>query len=517
MTQRAPLVLIGLDAAEISLIDDLCAHGQMPALRALRERGCSGSLSGDVNRFPGSVWPDFYTSKTVPWHGIYHGRQWWQESMRCETPTRERFPTAPFWERLDPNRYRVAVVDVPMVVGAPRPLNGIQLEGWGTHDLLVRGSWPTSLWRGVEREFGRPRMPLEKFGPHSAPDLLRLHPDLVGATQQMGTISSTLLGREAWDLFLVVFGAPHHSGHYFWNLTQTDLAGLPAERLRRLEGAVGEVYRACDDAIARIVDRAPPNARMMVFALHGMDRTPGGADRCADMLACIQGQQGGPISSARVVSGLDRLLPRSLIRPITNRLPQRLQDGLLTRWSGGMLDRRSTRAFPLLMDYAGYVRINLQGREPRGIVAPGQEYQALCRDLADAFLSFRDIQTGERIVDRVYHLDEIAPPEAPYRGALPDLVITWADRSSIDSVGVRSAQFGEIRWEPPGRLPSGRAGDHSHRGWFVAAGEGIPASTHADGHGLSDLAPTVFNWLGAEQPADFQGRPIPALCGLPPG
>jgi predicted AlkP superfamily phosphohydrolase/phosphomutase len=358
-------------------------------------------------------------------------------------------------------------------------------------------------------------MPAEHYGPQTAAGLARLRSDLLAASRQMGTLSASLLAREAWDLFLAVLGTPHRAGHYLWDLSQVDLSALPADLQQRLEHALVDVYRACDDALAELLARVPRDATILVFALHGMGRNPGWSDHCAEILARILAADGGAAPKATFVSGVDRILPRGLIRPITNRLPERLQNALVTRWYGGMVDPRTTRCFPLLMDLAGYLRINLKGRESAGIVEAGREYEELCRALATAFLGLRDIRTGAPIVERVYHVDELAPRDAPYRDALPDLVVTWTDVSAIDSPGVRSVEVGELRWQPVGRLPSGRSGNHRGKGWFVAVGDGIEPGTRADGHRIVDLAPTVVHWLGAEQPPDFQGEPIPALCGRP--
>jgi len=84
--------------------------------------------------------------------------------------------------------------------------------------------------------------------------------------------------------------------------------------------------------------------------------------------------------------------------------------------------------------------------------------------------------------------------------------------SPIASPGIVSPRYGEMRWSPAGRLPSGRAGNHRAHGWFVAAGPGIPAGATAEERDIRDLVPTVWRWLGAGAlPTGFEGRPIPGL------
>jgi predicted AlkP superfamily phosphohydrolase/phosphomutase len=175
-------------------------------------------------------------------------------------------------------------------------------------------------------------------------------------------------------------------------------------------------------------------------------------------------------------------------------------------------DWDSTRYFPLPMDHAGFVRVNLAGREPRGIVRPGPEYRAVCDELSEALSGVRDVDTDEPIVERIYRVDDLAPAGAPYRDVLPDLVITWRERSAIRSRGIYRAGHGESRWS--GSVTrSLRSGNHRDKGWFIAAGRGIEGGSGADSHHITDLVPTVFDWLGAGHRDDFQGKPIAVLCG----
>jgi len=207
---------------------------------------------------------------------------------------------------------------------------------------------------------------------------------------------------------------------------------------------------------------------------------------------------------------LKQMLPWPLVREITSRLPHTVQSRLVKLWSKGMFDWSTTRAFPVPMDHAGYIRVNLRGREPEGIVAPGEEYDALCAELARGFLSFRDLETGAPIARCVYRQHELAPADASARDRLPDLVVEWGEVSPIRSRGIGSERHGELRWSPEGRLPSGRAGNHRNQGWFVAAGEGIGRG-RLEGHTILDLVPTVCAWLDADLGDRLQGRAM----GLP--
>ena len=69
-------------------------------------------------------------------------------------------------------------------------------------------------------------------------------------------------------------------------------------------------------------------------------------------------------------------------------------------------------------------------------------------------------------------------------------------------------------WGRRRKVPSGRSGNHTDRGWFVAMGEGIPARARATDGDIRDLAPTVLRWLGATPPSDYMGRALPELVAV---
>jgi predicted AlkP superfamily phosphohydrolase/phosphomutase len=165
------------------------------------------------------------------------------------------------------------------------------------------------------------------------------------------------------------------------------------------------------------------------------------------------------------------------------------------------------------MDYNGYIRLNVRGREPRGIVDPAQ-VPAVCAEIREGLLGFRDADDGLPVVADVVRVEEIVGRDGPRRGALPDLVVLWHRRHSAQaSSGVVSERHGEIRWPCGAPFGSGRSGNHTDHGWFVAAGPGIERGRAPRAFDTIDLMPTVFEWLEAPRPGFFQGRPIDELSG----
>ena len=310
-----------------------------------------------------------------------------------------------------------------------------------------------------------------------------------------------------------MFGTVHRGSHYLWDLSQIDRENVPSHKRAVLEASLDDCYTSADEALGRVLDAAPPDARVIVFGLHGMGPNDGWYEMLPRILEHIH-RGGGPSAPKRgALFRLKQALPWTLVRQVTRRIPIAWNKAQIPLWSRRMYDWPNTRYFALPMDYNGYVRLNLKGREKEGRVDPGDADRVLA-ELDAALRSFRDVETGKPVIRGTIKVDELVPPSAPRRRYLPDLVVLWDPPHPVwQSSGLVSDRFGEIRWPKGRKLASGRSGNHTPHGWFAARGPGIEPGASTRTYDTADLMPTVFQWLGAPQPSHFAGRPITELLG----
>jgi predicted AlkP superfamily phosphohydrolase/phosphomutase len=510
MTTSTPIVAIALDAAEASVVDQLCQAGKLPVLARLREQGRSGVIQSEAEYFLSTVWPTLATGKNTEHHGWYYNKMWRPDKMRLQYASEEWLDQAPFWEWPGTDGLEMAVIDVPYVLRPPKPFEGIFLAGWQTHDDFGFLSSPADLRRRLVGRFGRPVLKTERFGEQTAKTLLRFRREMLDSLSQTAEMAHSLLAERTRDLFMLVIGALHRGTHYLWDLEQIDRSGVSADEIAVLEGARDELFVAADRCIGRILEAAPDNARVVVFALHGMTANSGWADRFPSLVSQIRNHGSPRPPQEGFLYRCKRRIPWRVIRQVTTRLPTSVNQALVPLWSARMLDWSDTRFFALPLDINGYVRINLRGREARGIVEPGSEYAELLAELEQAFCSFKTIDTGEPVVRDVARTDDLVDPAAPRRHLLPDLIVRFHPIRSQEVSGVTSEEYGEVRWTPEDPLPSGRSGNHLPTGWFTAAGGGIQPGPELRINSL-DIVPTFFHWLGAEVPETIHGRPIAGL------
>jgi predicted AlkP superfamily phosphohydrolase/phosphomutase len=150
-------------------------------------------------------------------------------------------------------------------------------------------------------------------------------------------------------------------------------------------------------------------------------------------------------------------------------------------------------------DLSGAIRFNVAGREPKGRVRRGAEYDALCRSLQRDLMAVADPDTGQRVVDEVLKMSDLYAGER--LDQLPDLLVVWNRDRPITAL--ISEKTGLIR----GSQMSQRTGDHTHTAAFFLAGPGILSGEVAAALRVECLAPTIAGLLNIALP-NIDGRPI---------
>ncbi len=146
--------------------------------------------------------------------------------------------------------------------------------------------------------------------------------------------------------------------------------------------------------------------------------------------------------------------------------------------------------------------LNLQSREPDGVVKAGDEAERLRTELIAALTAIRDPQTGEQVIRRVVRPDQV------YRhtsgGRVPDLVICYNDnyRASWDTI---------LGGYPKEHLLDNLdpwSGDHCMDPQFLSGVLLTNAPVRHSDPALEDLAPTIISAFGVSVPGEMKGRDL---------
>lgn len=514
------VLALSFDAADGELLRRWAESGDLPVLGGLMERGGVARLRSDAALTPESTWASIISGCRPPTHGVYD----WRE-MEPGTYVRRRRPSRsfrrPFWELLQDGAApaegppRVILLDVPSARRARNDLTTSVL-GWGQRGAIRRVSWPEGLLDEVTRRHGGYVHNLNRDVP-GRPLLERLQlRSMERMVARRTEILRDLMAEHPWDICLAPYFESHYAGHAFHMYAARDDYIERVPRGAGLRDALLRVYQAVDASVGELIEAAPAYTHVAAFSGFGLRPNTSGTDVLPGLLEKLgytaPGRASGRSRRRELIrrAGL-AVVPRPLARAVRRRTvtPEEVDRHLEQLWTEG-IDWSRTRAWAETEPGSAYIWLNVAGRQPQGIVAPGQEYDDLCAEIVAELKQLTDARTGVPAVEEVIHRDEFGA--GPHVDALPDLLVTWT-RTAV----IRSAHHPRAGLIEEGGL-DWKVTEHNDNGLLVLAGPCVAPGTEAADAGVEDIAPTLMHLMGGAVPADGDGRPLTELLkdDLPP-
>lgn len=188
-------------------------------------------------------------------------------------------------------------------------------------------------------------------------------------------------------------------GHLLWRALDPLHPAHESAQAARLRAMVEEVYVAMDDIVGETAAALGPQDLLLVLSDHGFSTW-----RRSFHINTWLAREGyiGLTAAPGQLENLENLFDRGEFWP--------------------NVDWRRTRAYHLGL---GGLYINLAGREAHGVVAPGEEYERLRRELAARLEAVVDPVTGQRPISRVFLREQVYRTYDPL--LIPDLIVTTAE------------------------------------------------------------------------------------------
>jgi predicted AlkP superfamily phosphohydrolase/phosphomutase len=523
------VLMVGLDGYDPALGGRLMAEGELPALKALMARSARFDLEHGAARRTG-----------LAWEHVSSGRS--PEAAQRSAPV--HFDRNAYTVRQEPTSLlpfpaalsaRTVVFDAPYfdLLRAPR-VRG--LVGWGAHDPGVpAAARPETL----------PAELATRFGPYPAkrwiygyvwpsPEQTREMGEALVKAVDVRAAASCWLLREAlpdWDLGYLVVSELHSASEALWHGVDPGHPLHGHASAGPAGAAMKDVYRAVDRLVGSLAE-AFPDVTLVVFNLHGMGHN--GSDLPSMALlpellfkhatgkglfrAPVVPGDAGALVDVPAGSGWGDLMDARMTVPRPRR--PRKQSGL-RRAIQVLRGRGSAQpagpgigwipaarysaywpvmpAFALPAFYGGRVRINLAGRERRGLVRPA-DYSRVCDEVEQLVRDCRDTRTGEPVVESVERMAGRDPLTIGETEA--DIVIVWRGSPA----GFVHPSLGQI-----GPLPYRRTGGHTGGpGMAYVSGPGIASADHGMRDAF-DVVPTIVELLGEARPAWMSGESFASL------
>ncbi|WP_245998477.1 alkaline phosphatase family protein [Halalkalicoccus subterraneus] len=499
-------LLIGIDAACQPVFDRLSETDSIPHIESIIEEGTSGPLESQIPPWTPSAWPSMYTGVNPGKHGVfgfvdYDGYDW-------EVVTANHVREHALWRLLDEHDRSSVIVNVP-VTHPPDEIDGAILPGFigpenpGTH--------PKGLLEDVEEAIGEYRV----YPNYSRGDLE------YSETQKMDEYCT--LARMRGEAFRYL-ADEYEPDFGFVQFQKTDTV------FHEFEGdheKVRRIYETTDEQIGEIMAECEPK-RVFIASDHGIGPYENYEFRINEYLrreGYVETSAGGKgmpswnpireqlrqgderttwepnrieravaavaktgLTPSRAIAVLDRLGLGSLAR--------RYAPSGVSRTGAQQVDFPESRAYMRARTELG-VRINLEGRDPEGVVARG-EYEALRDELIERL---EGVETPDG--DPVF--GEVAPREeyfwGPYAENGVDILTVPKDFEQFLSAQLRDGLFG----------PPTEPWNHKLDGIVVAAGDGIDTDADLSDAHLFDVGPTICAALGVPYSDRMDGRVLPVV------
>lgn len=525
-------LVIGLDGFELSVAKALADAGKLPFFSRLFEETATFDLDHGDARDTGLAWEHFATGQHPDdyrrWSAVTFNRHTYQV---LQSPSEQK----PFTNELGGN---VVVFDTPYHTLENRSQCPSGVVDWGAHDPGVpTQSNPASLLHEIESRFGRypAKQYIYGFSWPCAQRTQRMAESLLEAAKVRTGIANWLLEERFpdWETAIIVTSELHSSIEAFWHGWDTlhPLNSLPsaAPALRGIESLYVET-----DRMLSLLARRFPDARFVVFAMHGM------GSNTADVLSmavlpefmyrmetgrtALSSRADWQVSSgfamrqqedwSMAVNDCLTLPERQAMQSDEKSRMARLKALFRTSTSGSRarpaelsLDWmpsalyapawRKMRAFALPSFYDGQIRVNLSGREAEGVVA-GHDYERELDRIEAELNEMRDLKTGRKVVASISRPVTGRPFEAGPTEC--DLRISWASSAN----GIRHSKM-----EPIGPFPFRRTGGHTGKCGFAALMNCGLQPGFKGSRSAMDVAPTLAKLAtGFSGTATFSGKSL---------
>jgi len=502
MSSELRLLVIGLDGATFDVIKPLITQGRLPALAELMAEGTSGSLCSTIPPVSAPAWSTFMTGLNPGKHGIFQWRTYDPTKYTCldeQLMTSSRLAGRTFWDILGSSGYRVGVITVPMTY-PPWAVNGFLLSGYPCPDTKRNYAYPPQWADDLTEPYN---FSADHYAQAPEDTIWREGLEML---ERRTSLAIQLIVEEHVQVCVLVLGETDRAQHDFWKYTDPRFAAYGTAKGQRYREVINEQYEVADVQIGRMLEHAGQDTVVVIMSDHGGGPHPA---RLFHTNAWLRDQgwlvpaEGSPVHLSAALRSAVGLLRQHL--PFEERLrrllPAQIVDNV-RRLSMNIADVNwaETRAyrFPMYHPVEG-IEINMRGRQPQGIVEPGDQYDTLRERIIVTLGQARDPADGTLIVREVYRREELY--QGPYLPIAPDIIFVTAPDYKADS-GLQGAFTSDA---PLADLDK-YSGLHTMDGIFVARGSLIRGGCTVSDMELADLAPTLLYALDEPIPEDMDGR-----------
>jgi predicted AlkP superfamily phosphohydrolase/phosphomutase len=460
------LLVVGLDSAAPEL---LFGEERLANFRRLMAAGCYGQLETIIPPITVPAWMCMATSQDPGSLGVYGFRNRTDHSYDGLAVANARsIRELAVWDQVAREGKRANIIGVPPGY-PPRKVSGISVGCFLTPDPRTdEYALPPSVKATIAELVGDYPVDVKGFRTHNK-DWLR-H-EIYEMSRKHFQVVRHFLRHTEWDYFQFVEIGLDRLQHGFWKFHDPD--HILHEPGNPYEAVIRDHYQYLDDELGGILDLLDEETAILVLSDHGARRLDGGF--------CVN----------------EWLLREGLLT--LHRYPE-----AVTPFAELAVDWGRTRVWSEGGYYAR-IFLNVKGREPEGTIDRA-DYEPF-RDELKARLEALVDDRGRPLGTLVFKPEEIY---RNVRNVSPDLIVHFGALSwrSIGGVGYPALHVQENDTGPDDC-------NHAQRGSFILAAPGSRLRGELSGVHILQMAPTLLELGGYDQPTTMQGTSL--LGGRGPG
>lgn len=290
----APVLLLGIDGLEWSVLHPLLAEGRCPNMLALMERGSFGALGTFIPTWSPVIWTSVATGKTLKQHGISN----FVDPQGREFTSSRRHGRA-LWNIAD--RYGLTSNVLGWWITWPvEPIDGVMVSATSA-SAMINDNWKPALMEGLPDQVYPPELEQRVLDVARAAgtkdNVMRAAVDHVFGTLPVDVMTETdrgevqetlwsiqsdetyrqvaldLLPDHPADLTMLYFGGPDVVGHRYWRQMRPEgfqYQGSSPEVDEALSQVIPDYYVWMDEILGQLMEVIDPDTVVILMSDHGM-------------------------------------------------------------------------------------------------------------------------------------------------------------------------------------------------------------------------------------------------------